>query len=197
MKWIMTGMIAAAVLLSFFTGRTEEVSEAFISECGGAVELMISLTGIIVLWSGVMRAAQKAGITEMLAKMFSPLLSRLFGGLKKDGKAMQYITLNITANLLGLGNASTPFGIAAMREIENEEAQSDKTRASHNMILLTVLNTASIQLIPTTAIALRLKNGSAAPAEIIPCVWVSSLLSVTAAVTAATVLRRICGRRLV
>lgn len=121
MKWVMTVMITAAVIFAAVTGRMAEVSTAFLSECESAVELAFSLIGIICLWSGIMRAAQSAGLTELLAKVFSPVLGRLFKGLKKGGKAMQYITLNLTANVLGLGNASTPFGLAAMREIEAEE----------------------------------------------------------------------------
>ena len=109
-----------------------------------------------------MRVAQAAGLTELLAGLFSPALGKLFKGLKKGGAAMQFITLNLTANLLGLGNASTPFGIAAMREIEAEDG-CENGCASHNMILFTVMNTASLQIIPTTVAALRLKNGSTDP----------------------------------
>lgn len=140
-----------------------------------------------------MRVAQSAGLTERLAKLFSPILGRLFRGLKKGGRAMQYITLNLTANLLGLGNASTPFGLAAMREMEKEENGGES--ASHNMILFTVMNTASLQLVPTTVAALRLKNGSSAPMEILPCVWLASAGSLAAALLAASLFRRIHGKR--
>ncbi|MCM1335595.1 MAG: hypothetical protein NC084_07250 [Bacteroides sp.] len=191
MKWIMTVMTALSVVFALFTGKTAEVSEAFLSECGGAVELAISLVGIICLWSGLMRVARTAGLTERLARLFSPILGRLFRGLKKGGRATQYITLNLTANLLGLGNASTPFGLAAMREIEKEEGGGEA--ASHNMILFTVLNTASLQLVPTTVAALRLKNGSTAPMEILPCVWLASVGSLAAALIAASLFRRLCG----
>ncbi len=193
MKWVMALMITLSVIFALFTGNMSEVSEAFLSECGGAVELAISLVGIICLWSGLMRAAQASGLTGQLAKLFSPLLGRLFRGLKKGGEAMQFITLNLTANLLGLGNASTPFGLAAMRGIKAEEGGSGN--ASHNMILLTVMNTASLQLIPTTVAALRLKNGSEAPMEILPCVWISSAGSLAAALIAAAVFRRISEKR--
>lgn len=193
MKWVMALMMTLSVVFALFTGKMAAVSEAFLSECGGAVELALSLVGIICLWSGLMRVAQSAGLTELLARLFSPLLGRLFCGLKKGGRAMQFITLNLTANLLGLGNASTPFGLAAMRAIETEEGGGEA--ASHNMILFTVLNTASLQLIPTTVAALRLKNGSAAPMEILPCVWLSSAGSLAAALLAASLLRRVHGGR--
>lgn len=193
MKWVMAVMMGLSVLFALLTGKMDAVSNAFLSESAGAVELAISLVGVICLWSGLMRVAQSAGLTERLAKLFSPILGRLFRGLKKGGRAMQYITLNLTANLLGLGNASTPFGLAAMREMEKEENGGES--ASHNMILFTVMNTASLQLVPTTVAALRLKNGSSAPMEILPCVWLASAGSLAAALLAASLFRRIRGGR--
>lgn len=193
MKWVMTGMIALSFLFALLTGNMDAVSDAFLSECAGAVELALSLVGILCLWSGLMRVAQSSGLTALLARLLAPLLGRVFRGLKKGGKAMQYVTLNLTANLLGLGNASTPFGLAAMREMEKEE--NGGTAASHNMILFTVMNTASLQLIPTTVAALRLKNGSAAPMEILPCVWLASAGSLAAALLAAGLLRRLRGTK--
>lgn len=195
MKWVMAVMITLAVIFGMVTGDIDKVSEAFLSECASAVELCISLIGIICLWSGVMRIAQKSGVTEQLARLFSPVLGKLFHGLKKGGKAMQYITLNLTANILGLGNASTPFGIAAMREIEAEEQSAVPEKASHNMILLTVMNTASLQLIPTTVAALRLKAGSESPMEILPCVWIVSVCALAAALSGAYLFRRLWKRR--
>jgi len=196
MKYVMTGMIVLSLVFALLTGRVSELSGAFLEECGGAVQLAISLTGIIALWSGIMRVAQSSGLTEKLAKLSAPLLSKLFGGLQRNGKAMQYITLNITANILGLGNASTPFGIAAMRETEKEERSPDPTTASKNMITLTVMNTASLQLIPTTAAALRLRYGSQSPMEILPCVWITSVCALAAALTACAVFHRLTGRRI-
>lgn len=194
MKYIMTGLIVLSLIFAVITGRVSELSTAFLEECGGAVQLAITLIGIIALWSGLMRVAQSSGLTGKLAELAAPVLSKLFGGLKRGGTAMQYITLNITANILGLGNASTPFGIAAMREIEKEEHSLTPELASDNMITLTVMNTASLQLIPTTAAALRLKYGSASPMEILPCVWITSVCALAAALISCAVLRR-TGRR--
>ena len=196
MKWVMTGLILVSVIFAAYTGRMSELSSAFLEDCGSAVGLAVTLIGIIALWSGVMRVAQSSGLTGKIAKAAEPLLSLLFRGLKKGGTAMQYITLNITANILGLGNASTPFGIAAMREIEKEEQSPSPEIASDNMILLTVMNTASLQLIPTTAAALRLAHGSADPMEILPCVWITSVSALTAALIAVSVFRRAGKRRL-
>ena len=195
MKWVITLLIGSAVVFGIATGSTAEVSEAFLSESGAAVELALSLTGIICLWNGIMRVAQKSGLTEQLAKLMSPVLGLLFRGLKKGGKAMQYISLNLTANLLGLGNASTPFGLAAMREIEKEEQSSSPEKASHNMIIFTVMNTASLQLVPTTVAALRLSAGSENPMEILPCVWITSAAALTAALLGTKIFRSIYDRR--
>ena len=194
MKYVMTVLIAAAFVFAAVSGRMDTLSSAFLEECGSAVQLAITLTGVIALWSGLMRVAQSSGLTEKLAALASPVLSKLFRGLRRGGKAMQYITLNITANILGLGNASTPFGLEAMREIEKEELSPDPQTASDNMITLTVMNTASLQLIPTTAAALRLKYGSAAPMEILPCVWISSVCTLTAALICCGICRH-AGRR--
>ncbi len=195
MKWVITLLIGSAVVFGIATGSTAEVSEAFLSESGAAVELALSLTGIICLWNGIMRVAQKSGLTEQLAKLMSPVLGLLFRGLKKGGRAMQYISLNLTANLLGLGNASTPFGLAAMREIEKEEQSPSPEKASHNMIIFTVMNTASLQLVPTTVAALRLSAGSENPMEILPCVWITSAAALTAALLGTKIFRSIYDRR--
>jgi len=162
------------------------VSDAALRECANAVTLAISLAGVICLWSGIMRVAQSSGLTEVLAKAFTPLLKRLFNGIDEKGKALQYIVLNLTANLLGLGNASTPFGIAAMKELEKESGKGE--RASDNMVLFVVMNTASLQIIPTTVAALRLKNGSSAPMEILPAVWLVSAVTLTVTIIVAKTL---------
>lgn len=188
MKWVFTLLIGGAVVFGLFSGNIGSVSNAALDSCANAVTLILTLCGVICLWSGIMRVAQSAGITELLARLLNPVLSRLFKGINKKGKAMQYIVLNLAANLLGLGNASTPFGVAAMRELEKEEGAEEK--ASDNMILLVVMNTASLQLIPTTVAAMRLKNGSAQPMEILPCVWLVSAVCIILTVSAAKLMAK-------
>lgn len=183
-----------SVIIGFIRGDAAAVSDAAISSCADAVTLCLTLCGIICLWSGIMRIAQTSGLTQIIAKVLSPLLKKLFKGISSGGKAMQYIVLNITANLLGLGNASTPFGIAAVKALEEEEKPS--VYASDNMILFVVLNTASLQLIPTTAAAMRLKAGSAAPMEILPAVWAVSAANVILTVTAAKIMAARSKRKL-
>lgn len=193
MKYIFGGLVLLSVVIGFARGDAGTVSNALISSCSDAVTLCISLCGIICLWSGIMRVAQSSGLTEIVAKGLSPLLKRLFKGISQKGEAMQYIVLNITANLLGLGNASTPFGIAAVKALEKEE-KTEET-ASDNMILFVVLNTASLQLIPTTAAALRLSHGSAAPMEILPAVWTVSIINVTLTVLGAKLMGKFWRKR--
>ena len=193
MKWIFSGLILLSVLIGFARGDASAVSDAAVSACGEAVTLCITLCGIICLWSGIMRVAQSSGLTGIVAKGLSPVLRRLFHGISPKGEAMQYIILNITANLLGLGNASTPFGIAAMKALEKEEKSEEK--ATDNMILFVVLNTASLQLIPTTVAALRLQHGSAAPMEILPAVWAVSVINAVLTVSAAKIMGAVSRRR--
>ncbi|MCH5200821.1 MAG: hypothetical protein J1F60_07650 [Oscillospiraceae bacterium] len=193
MKWIFSGLILLSVVIGFARGDASSVSNAAVSACSEAVALCITLCGMICLWSGIMRVAQSSGLTEIVAKALSPVLRLLFKGISPKGEAMQYIILNITANLLGLGNASTPFGIAAMKALEKEEKSGEK--ATDNMIVFVVLNTASLQLIPTTVAALRLQHGSAAPMEILPAVWAVSVINAVLTVSAAKVMGALSRRR--
>lgn len=194
MNYVFGGLILLSVIIAFVRGDAAAVSNAAISSCGEAVTLCLTLCGIICLWSGIMRVAKTSGLTEKISAVLSPLLKRLFKRINAKGEAMQYIVLNITANLLGLGNASTPFGIAAMKALEKEENSGEK--ATDNMILFVVLNTASLQLIPTTAAALRLQHGSEAPMEILPAVWAVSVANVILTVTAAKLMGRFCRKKL-
>lgn len=188
MKWIFTVLIFLSVAFGVLNGRMDAVSSAALSECGGAIQLALTLAGSVCLWSGLMRVAQKSGLTERIALLLSPLTTRIFRNLGKASYAMQLITMNITANLLGLGNAATPLGLAAIQELAKDTPPELSGTANDNMVLLVVLNTASIQLIPTTVAVLRLKYGSANPMDIIPAVLLASLVSVTVALSLARVL---------
>ncbi len=181
--YIWGGMIIVSFVCSLYTGNMEELSSAVLNGAGKAVELLISLLGIMALWSGLMKIADKGGITSILAKIFSPLLRLLFPDYKKDSPALKAICANMAANLLGLGNAATPFGIAAMKEMQKENKNPEK--ANKSMVMFVVLNTASIQLIPTTIAAMRSSSGSKQPFDIIVAVWVVSVLSLAAGIVAA------------
>lgn len=182
-------MIAAAA-----GGKMGELSAAVLGKSSEAVELVISLCGVICLWSGIMNVARKAGLVEKLSRVLSPVVGALFRGVKRGGKAAGLITLNLAANILGLGNASTPFGIAAMKAIA-EENSGFSGAATDDMIMLAVLNTASLQLIPTTAAALRAANGSARPFEILPCVWIVSVYSAVIVVVSVKLMGIVSRKR--
>lgn len=190
---IFSVLIIASVLFAILNGNISGVSNALLEEGNGAIELALYLMGGMCVWGGLMRVADKAGITDLICSMFKPLGKRLFRKINTSGKAFKAMCMNISANLLGLGNAATPFGLEAMKELEKEEGESDT--ASDNMIIFTVLNTASITIIPTTAAMLRLKHGSEKPMEIFPAVILNSVIAVVIAVTLAKIISAASRRR--
>lgn len=179
MNYIFGGMILLSFVFSMMNGRLGQLSNAALEQAGNAVELTFSLVGVLCLWSGLMKIAQKSGLTQALGKALSPLTKRLFKGLDLQGEAMQAVCMNMIANFLGLGNAATPLGIKAICAMKKEE---NAKSATNNMVTFVVLNTASFQLIPTTVALLRMNNGAAAPFDILPAVWIASAASVTVAV---------------
>ncbi len=186
MKYLMGIIPSLALVFGVLNGNVEKMSSAILESAGEAVTLAISLCGIMCFWCGLMRVAEKAGVVKWISALLSPLLGLLFRGLKKGGRAMQLISMNITANILGLGNASTPLGISAMQAISEEEGGGSV--ASDNMIMLTVLNTASLQVVPATAAALRAAAGAEKPMDILPCVWLVSAYGAVVTVAAAKLL---------
>ncbi len=193
MKVILVILPIISLIFAALNGKMPELSESIISKSSEAVELVISLCGIMCFWCGIMRVAERAGLTEKLARVISPIVCRLFHGIPKGSKAVGLITMNLAANILGLGNASTPLGIAAMRELANLENAHEY--ATDNMILLAVLNTASLQIIPATAAALRSANGAENPFDILPCVWVVSVYAVVIAVVSAKIMGKISRKK--
>ena len=193
MKAILIIIPLISLIFAVINGNVGEMSSAILDRSGEAVTLAISLCGIMCFWCGLMRVAEAAGLVEKAARLLSPLISLLFGGLKKGGKAAQLIAMNLAANMLGLGNATTPLGINAMHAIADETGADGI--ADDNMIMLAVLNTASLQIIPTTAAALRSANGAENPMEILPCVWIVSVYAAAIAGTAAKIMGRISRRR--
>lgn len=186
MNKIFAAMLILSVICGAATGRIDEVCNAALNSCVEAVELFLYLLGGMCMWGGLMRIAEKAKITDMLSMLFKPFLKHIFRGLDFNGKAFHAICMNITANLLGLGNAATPLGLEAMKRLEQEEQPGDTT--SRNMIMFIVLNTASITLIPATAASLRIKHGSAEPMEILPCVLITSACALAAGLISAEAL---------
>lgn len=181
MKWVFGIMIILSIFFGIVTNRIGDVSNSAIESGEKAIQLILVLIGSMAVWGGIMRIADKAGITNVLSRAFKPLAKLLFKGIDLNGKAFKAICMNVTANLLGLGNAATPLGIEAMRQLEIEEKTTHT--ASRNMIMFAVLNTASIQLLPTTIAALRLKHGSKTPLDVLPAILISSLISVIIGIT--------------
>ena len=186
MSWIWTILALACAALSVWNGNAQAVSEAALTGASTGVQLALSLAGPLCLWSGLAHVMEQAGLTENLAVLLRPLLARLFPQSAKDPATLGHIAANMTANLLGLGNAATPLGIAAVKRMARHAPPG---AASDEMCRLIVMNTASIQLIPTTVATVRLANGCATPFDILPAVWVTSLCSVTAGLLAATLLQ--------
>ena len=187
MAWIWTGMIVLSVIFGLINQTIADVGNAAMEGAAAAVELCISMGGMICLWSGVIAIMGRCGFTDALARLFRPLLCRLMPRACRDKETMAAVSANISCNLLGLGNAATPLGIQAARRM----ARGCGGVASNELCMLVVLNTASIQLLPTTVAGVRAACGSAAPFEIVPAVWLASVLSVAAGVLAARLLSRV------
>ena len=186
MAWIWTGMVVVAVLCGIWTGQEAAVAAAAAAGAQGAVELCISLAGMMCLWTGVMEIMRRSGLAEKLSRLLRPVLRRLYPEFARDREVMDTISANVSANLLGLGNAATPLGIQAARQM----SRRTPGRASDALCMLVVCNTASIQLIPTTVATVRSAAGSAAPFDILPAVWLASALSVGVGILACKVLAR-------
>ena len=176
LNYIWCAIIIVSVVCSVFTGRTDELSNEILNSANDAVRLIITMTGTVCLWSGLMEIADRSGASEKIAKLLSPALSRLFPDLDRNTKAFSAISANVTANLLGLGNAATPLGIKAMRELEKERRLGSGIQtADRNMVMFVILNTTSIQLMPTMIISILKSCGNQNPTEIIPYVWIASV----------------------
>ena len=183
--WII--MVILSIFCSILTGRTAQTGSAALIGAQNGVTLALSLCGSLCLWSGFAKLTEKSGLARRFSALLRPLLSRLFPEASRDPSALQDLCGNLTANFLGLGNAATPMGISAVRRMH---ALSGKPDASDEMCRLIVLNTASIQLIPSTVGAVRASHGSARPFDILPAVWLTSACSVTAGLLAARLFSR-------
>nr|WP_325179910.1 spore maturation protein A [uncultured Oscillibacter sp.] len=189
MAWVWTGMVTLSLIFGLLSGNLDAVASAALEGARSAVELSLSMAGVLCLWSGVMEIMNACGLSEGLAGLFRPILRRLLPNASKDPETLAAVSANVSANLLGLGNAATPLGIRAARRM----AKGCSGVASDELCRLVVLNTASIQLIPATIASVRAAAGCKAPFDILPAVWMASALSVTVGLLAAWLLSR--GRR--
>lgn len=187
MAWIFTGMVVLSVIVGFANGTIDAVGTAAMEGAAAAVELCLSMAGIMCLWNGIMSLMKACGLTDALNRLFRPVLSRLLPCACRDEETLAALTGNVSCNLLGLGNAATPLGIRAAQRM----AAGTRGIASDELCILVVLNTASIQLLPTTVAGVRSALGAAHPLDILPSVWLASLLSVGAGLLSAKCFSRL------
>ncbi|WP_018934516.1 nucleoside recognition domain-containing protein [Gracilibacillus lacisalsi] len=176
--WALMAIIG--IVYAMFNGTMEQVNEALFEGASDAVTLVISLSSVLVFWLGMMRVAERAGILKGFAKLFRPIVKRLFPEIPDGHPAMGYILANFSANLFGLGNAATPMGIKAMEEMK-KISKSD--HASNSMITFLVINTSSLTLVPTTVIGIRMEYSSAAPTEIVASTILATFITTVSAIT--------------
>ena len=181
-------MIFLGLIVGIFTGNGEGISNAIIGSIDSTVSFIIGLVGLMCFWCGVMKVAEKSGFTEKLATLMKPILKLIFKESAKDEKALGAIVMNITANMMGLGNAATPFGIKAMEEMDR--LNNEKGRASNDMALFLVLNAACIQLVPSTVLSIRAAAGSTNPGVIILPAIISTGTAAIVGVICCKILQR-------
>ena len=187
MSIIWTGMVLVSILCGLATGRGPAVATAALDGAAAAVELCLSLAGVLCLWMGVMEIMRRSGLSQKLSRLLMPVLRRLYPAFARDREVMDTIAANVSANLLGLGNAATPLGLEAARKMSRRTPGV----ANDALCMLVVCNTASIQLIPTTVAAVRAGAGCAAPYDILPATWLASAISVSVGILAAKLFAKI------
>ena len=173
------------IIISFsyaiFSGNLQNLNSSIFDSVESAVNLSITMLGTMCLWSGIINVAVNTSIMKFMNKLLKPIIKFLFPEIKQNEKAQNEILMNIVANILGLGNAATPLGLKAMGTLQEEN--KNKKELSNSMIMLIVMNTASIQIIPTTIIAIRSSLGSENPTSIIVPVWIATICAAIAGVT--------------
>jgi len=185
MGWIWCGMLLCSIVASVLSGDLGVLTPKALQGAGEAVQLCIALAGPLCLWSGMAKVMEKAGLIEKIGRLLRPIFQRLFPLASRNRTTLGYLTANVSANVLGLGNAATPMGIAAIRQMAHAD------RASDEMCLLIVLNSASVQLLPITVAALRSSLGAGTPFDILPAVWVTSICSAALGLVAAFLIGKV------
>ena len=177
--WLL--LLVSGIIVAAINGNVEVVTQAALGSARGAVKVCFDLIGIMALWLGIMKIAEKAGMVQGIAWLMKPLIRRLFPTIPPDHPAMGAVILNLSANMLGLGNAATPFGMKAMQELQRLNKDSDE--ASEAMCTFLALNTSCITLVPATIIGVRVSFASANPTEIVgPCIFATAI-AMTIAIT--------------
>lgn len=188
LNYIWFALLAIALIVAMFNGTAAAVTKASVDSAKTAVEISLGLVGIMTLWLGIMRVAEKAGLVTFLARLLTPFRRLLFPEVPRDHPAIGAMIMNLAANMLGLSNAATPLGIKAMEELQ--ELNPEKETASNAMVTFLVLNTAGIQFIPATIIGVLAAAGAKNPTSIISTTIVATMCGAIAAVTTAKILQR-------
>lgn len=181
--------IIVSFVYAIFIGNIESINNGIFESCKNAVELSLTFLGTMCLWNGIMEIARKSKFTEILSKLLSPVVKFLFPDIRKEDKVYQEISMNMIANILGLGNASTPIGLRAMALLQEENENKDTV--SDSMAMLIILNTASIQIIPTTVIVIRNSLGSENPTAIVFPVWIATICGAICGIIAVKILIKV------
>lgn len=171
--WI--GLFVIGIIYSFFAGTTDAVNQAVIDGAAAAIQLVIYLAGVLVLWTGILQVANKAKFLTVVEKLLRPIIRLLYPRLGRDHPALKYLTTNMVSNMLGLGSAATPTGLKAMKELQATNPRPD--RPTFEMYTLLVMNTAGFTLIPTTIIGIRGRFGAQDPTDVLVPIFMASLLS--------------------
>lgn len=180
--------IILSYLYAIIVGNVSEINKSVFESCESAVNLSITFLGTMCLWSGIMQIAQKTTLVDKLTKILKPVMKILFPNIKENDKAYKEISMNMVANILGLGNAATPLGIKAMKTMQKENTKKDTL--TNSMAMFIIINTASIQIIPTTVIAIRSSLNSTNPTSIILPVWIATICAAITGVTVAKILMK-------
>ena len=165
MNYIWGAMVVFSFIAAVFSGNMQTLSDSIVTSGQDAINLILKLTGMMCLWGGIMKIAEKSELTLVISKMLSPLFSVLYRNVDRKSKTAEAMSMNITANLLGLGNAATPLGLEAMKRLQS--INGDRDRASDEMVVFVLMNTAAMRIIPTTVATLRGQYGSAEPMSIL------------------------------
>ena len=187
MAAIWTGLVVVSILCGLARGAGPQVAAAAMEGAGAAVELCLAMAGVLCLWMGVMELMRLSGLAEGLSRLLRPVLRVLYPDFARDREVMDSVSANVSANLLGLGNAATPLGMRAAQLMSRRSPGV----ASDSLCMLVVCNTASIQLIPTTVAGVRVAAGCQTPFDILPAVWLASVLSVSTGILAARLFSRV------
>ena len=181
--------IIISIIFAIFSGNIDKINSSIFDSTQSAIDLTLTLLGATCLWSGIMEIASKTEIIKKLSKILNKIIKNFFYDLNSESKSYNNIIMNIIANILGLGNAATPLGLKAMSELQKEN--NDKERLSDNMMMLIVLNTASLQIIPTTVIAVRSSLGSNNPTQISVPVWIATIGAAIVGISVAKIIIRV------